>query len=62
MSTIPEVLVALHGGMKVCGVGCITDLCLPDALAPVNIDEILATAAKADAKLTTLFRRMIAEG
>ncbi len=61
MSTIPEVLVALHGGMKVFGVGAITDLCLPDALAPVNIDEILATAAAADPKLTTLLTRIIAE-
>lgn len=61
MSTIPEVLVALHAGMKVCGVGCITDMCLPDALEPVDIDAILRTAAEADPKLTTLFKRLITE-
>ena len=47
--------------VKVLGVGCVTDLCLPDALKPVNIREILRTAAEADPKLTLLFRRMIAE-
>lgn len=61
MSTIPEVLAAVHAGMKVCGVGCITDMCLADALKPVVIEEILETAARADQKLTVLFRRLIAE-
>lgn len=61
MSTIPEVLVAVHAGMKVFGVGCITDLCLPDALEPVDIKEILRIAAEADPKLTRLLKRLIIE-
>jgi len=61
MSTIPEVLAAVHSGMRVFGVGCITDRCLPDALQPVNIQEILRIAAEADPKLTTLLKRLIAE-
>lgn len=51
MSTVPEVIVATHGGMKVLGISVVTDMCLPDALAPVNIDEIIATAGEAGPKL-----------
>ena len=39
MSTVPEVLVAVHAGMQVLGLSIVTDLCLPDALRPANIDE-----------------------
>ncbi len=51
MSTVPEVLVAVHAGMKVLGLSIITDNCLPDALKPANIDEIVATANVAAPKL-----------
>jgi purine-nucleoside phosphorylase len=51
MSTVPEVLVAVHAGMRVLGLSIVTDLCLPDALKPANIEEILATAAAAEPKL-----------
>ena len=47
MSTVPEVIVAVHGGMRVLGLSIVTDLCFPDALKPGNIEEILATAAEA---------------
>jgi purine-nucleoside phosphorylase len=51
MSTVPEVLVAVHGGMRVLGLSIVTDLCLPDALKPADIEAILATAAGAEPKL-----------
>jgi purine-nucleoside phosphorylase len=51
MSTVPEVLVAVHGGMRVLGLSAITDMCLPDALEPVVMDHILANAAVAEPKL-----------
>ncbi|UCF39520.1 MAG: purine-nucleoside phosphorylase [Gemmatimonadota bacterium] len=54
MSTVPEVLVAVHGGMRVLGVSIITDQCLPDALEPADIPTIIATAAAAEPKLTSL--------
>ena len=54
MSTVPEVLVAVHGNMRVLGLSIITDMCLADALAPVNIQEILATAATAEPKLRAI--------
>jgi purine-nucleoside phosphorylase len=54
MSTVPEVIVAVHGGMRVLGVSIITDMCLPDALRPANIQEIIAIAQKAEPNLTRL--------
>ena len=54
MSTVPEVIVAVHGGMRVLGVSIITDLCLPDALEPASLEKIIAVAAKAEPHLTSL--------
>jgi len=54
MSTIPEVIVAAHCGLRVVGFSIITDLCLPDALRPANVEEIIAVANKAEPKLRTL--------
>jgi purine-nucleoside phosphorylase len=56
MSTVPEVIVAVQGGMRVLGLSIVTDACLPDALAPADIESIIATAAKAEPKLTALVR------
>jgi purine-nucleoside phosphorylase len=39
MSTVPEVIVAAHEGMRTVGISIITDQCLPDALEPANIDR-----------------------
>lgn len=55
MSTVPEVIVANHGGMRVLAVSIITDMCLPDALEPADITRIIATAQKAEPGLTELF-------
>ncbi len=51
MSTVPEVIVAVHAGMRVLGLAIVTDICFPDALKPANIEDILATAAGAEPKL-----------
>lgn len=59
MSTVPEVLVAIHAGMKVLGFSIITDLCLPDALEPANITEILAVAGQAEGKLRSVVTRVL---
>lgn len=52
MSTVPEVISAVHMGMEVLGISAITDECFPDALKPVNIEEILEAAAIAEPKMT----------
>jgi purine-nucleoside phosphorylase len=59
MSTVPEVIVAVHGGMRVMGISIITDACLPDALEPASLPQILAVAAGAEPKLSTIVRRVI---
>jgi purine-nucleoside phosphorylase len=59
MSTVPEVIVAVHGGMRVLGISIITDACLPDALEPASLPAILATAAEAEPKLTAVVRGVV---
>ena len=54
MSTVPEVIVAVHAGLRVLGLSIVTDMCLPDALKPANIDHIIATANEAQPRLTKL--------
>lgn len=59
MSTVPEVIVGVHGGMKCLGFSVATDMCLPDALHPVTHEEIVKVANEAEAKLRTVVRRVI---
>ena len=54
MSTVPEVIAARHMDMRVMAISVITDQCLPDALAEVNVEKIIATATAAGPKLTRL--------
>ncbi len=59
MSTVPEVIVARHGGMRVLGLSIITDLCLPDALEPTNLADILRVAREAEPQLTKVVRGVV---
>ena len=59
MSTVPEVIVAVHQGMRVLGISIITDQCLPDALEPADIDRIIATAGRAEPRLTRLVTAVV---
>ncbi|MAT73202.1 MAG: purine-nucleoside phosphorylase [Planctomycetaceae bacterium] len=54
MSTVPEVIVAVHSAMRVFGLSVVTDMCLPDALKPANVEEIIAVANSAEWKLRAL--------
>lgn len=60
MSTVPEVIVARHMGMRVLAVAIITDACLPDALEPTAFEQIVATAMAAEPKLAALIRGVVA--
>jgi len=60
MSTVPEVIVAVHCGLRVVGFSIITDMCLADALQPANVEEIIATANQAEPKLRTLVMGVLA--
>lgn len=59
MSTVPEVIVANHGGMKVLGISCITDMALPDGLEPLDHERVVATADMAREKLVSLVKEII---
>jgi purine-nucleoside phosphorylase len=59
MSTVPEVLVAIHGGMRVLGLSIITDMCLPDALEPATVERIIAVANRTEPMLTDLVRGVL---
>jgi purine-nucleoside phosphorylase len=59
MSTVPEVLVAVHAGMKVLGISVITDKCVADALKPASVPEIIRIATEAEPRLTSLMRKTV---
>ncbi len=61
MSTVPEVIVGVHANMRILGLSVITDMCLPDALEPAYLPDIIATANAAEKKLRVLVRRVVAE-
>ncbi len=61
MSTVPEVIVAVHCGLKVVGFSIITDMCLPDALEPADVPKIIAIANAAEPKLRALVTGVLAD-
>jgi purine-nucleoside phosphorylase len=61
MSTVPEVIVAVHCGLRTLGLSVITDMCLPDALEPARLEDIIATANAAEKNLRTLVKRVVGE-
>lgn len=59
MSTVPEVIAAVHMGMEVLGISVITDECFPDALEPIDIEQVLEAAAMAEPKMTRVIIRVL---
>jgi len=59
MSLVPENLVAVHAGLRVLGLCVITDMGLPDALQPADIQRILRTAAEAQPSLNRIVERVL---
>lgn len=59
MSTVPEVIAAVHCGLRVLTVSLISDMCIPETLKPVNIEEIIAVANRAEPLLTKLFVEVV---
>jgi len=54
MSTVPEVIVAVHASLRVLGLSVITDMCLPDCLEAATVERILAVARSAEPKLRAI--------
>jgi purine-nucleoside phosphorylase len=61
MSTVPEVIVANHMGLRTFAISVVTDMCDPNHLEPANVPDIIETATKAEPKLTRILSRMIQE-
>ena len=59
MSTVPEVLVGVHAGFRILGISIVTDICIPETLKPVNIEEIIAVANDAEPRLTKLIAAFV---
>jgi purine-nucleoside phosphorylase len=60
MSTVPEVIVAVHGGMRVLGLSIVTNVCRPESPSPASVSEILRVAREAEPKLTRLIEALVA--
>lgn len=54
MSTVPEVIAGVHAGFEILGLSVVTDMCLPDALEPAKIEDILEAANSAEPKLAAI--------
>jgi len=59
MSTVPEVIVGVHAGLEILGLSIVTDVCIPETLAPVDIAEIIRIAQGASPKLDSLIEEMV---
>jgi purine-nucleoside phosphorylase len=61
MSSVPEILVALHAGMRVLGISVVANVNDPDHFKPIRIDEIIQAARKAGPRLQQLVINLLAE-
>lgn len=59
MSTVPEVIVAVHAGLRVLGLSVVTDMCLPDALEVATVEKILDVARSAEPKLRSIIEAAV---
>jgi purine-nucleoside phosphorylase len=61
MSSVPEILVALHAGLRVLGLSVVANVNDPDHFQPILIDDIIAAARKAEPRLQQLIIHTLAE-
>ena len=59
MSTVPEVIAAVHAGMKCLGISVVTDECIPDRLKPASVEDIIRIASEAEPRLTRIMAEVI---
>ena len=59
MSTVPEVIVGVHCGLKIMVIVAITNVNIPEAMGKTSIEEVIATAEKAGPKLSLLWEKII---
>ena len=61
MSTVPEVIVAVHSGIRCLGISCITDMAIPESLEPLHHDHVVKIAAEARPKFIRLVSGIVKE-
>ena len=61
MSTVPEVIVGIHAGLRILGFSIIGNVNLPDAFTPINQEEVVAIANKAESSLIHLIQKIVAK-
>lgn len=61
MSTVHEVIVAVHAGFRVLGLSVVSDLCLPDALEPASLEKIIKAGQDAEPKLQKIVTGVLAK-
>ncbi len=59
MSTVPEVIVAIHGGLKVFGASIVTDMGIREELNKITHEEVLQAANEAAPKLARLVAELV---
>ncbi|MEE4287666.1 MAG: purine-nucleoside phosphorylase [Mariniphaga sp.] len=59
MSTVPEVIVARHSGLKVFGISIITDSGVPGEIVEISHEEVQEVAMKAEPKMTLILKKLI---
>ena len=59
MSTVIEVIAAVHAGLSVLGLSVISNVNLPDAMAPILIDDIVKAAERAGKDLAILIKGIL---
>jgi purine-nucleoside phosphorylase len=59
MSTVPEAIAAVHCGLRTLSFAVVTDRCLPDALGPANIQQIISAANDAEPVLTQIITAVL---
>ena len=59
MSTVPEVIVANHMGIKVIGIACITDMAIPEELEPLTHEQVVKTANRTKPMFIKLVKEVI---
>lgn len=59
MSTVPEVIVASHAGLKVIGISCVTDMAIADELEPLTHEQVIEVANRTKPKFISLVRALV---
>lgn len=61
MSTVPEVVTAVHGGLKVLGISCITNMASGILDQPLDHSEVIETTQRVKNKFMLLIKKLIEE-